>query len=316
MVGGLVKKLVLGVGLVSTASLLGGCSLYQGGSLSRLGMGDPELQLPSECVDVNYAGKYPSGEETTTKFVDCITSRGTHILKEYKDWAIFEAQYEFVPEGVAKDPTYQGGWGSRLDGDKKKLIIPKDCNKILNIGKAGTRKYIACEMQEGTYLLREFSDWKVFQASYIFSKDAKTGLKYQGGWNSRLGGKAQVLPMPQGCEIIKHIGRTGNKKYVDCTTKEGLRMLKEFKDWGVLEASYIFTDDAKDGFRYQGGLVSRFGGEPQKLKLPDDCLKIKNVGRSASTKYVVCENSSGEDFLKEYSDLGVFEATYRFVTEK
>jgi hypothetical protein len=60
----------------------------------------------------------------------------------------------------------------------------------------------------------------------------------------------------------------------------------------------------------QSGTMSRLGGDAVLLQVPSDCVQIINVGRSKSTKYVTYLSIDGEIVMKEFSDYGVFEATY------
>jgi hypothetical protein len=296
--------LILG-GLTAAALAIGVALNSQHGITSRLGLGDVKISLDERCSSLNTAG-IAGGE---TKFTDCVTPQGTHLLQEHSAFEVLEANYEFVP--ASKDTKgYQGGWGSRLGSSDQKLGIPSDCHKIINVGKSAGKKYIVCEAPDQTVYMREFSDWGIFEATYVFSRLADKD-NYQGGWASRLGSKAQELKIPDQCDEIKSAGRTASTKYVDCELTNGDRMLQEFSDFGVLQATYILSKDAKKGL-YQGGWVSRLGGKTQQLKLPEECTSVKNVGKSGSTKYVVCDTLKGSPILKEFSDLGLLEATYRF----
>ncbi len=304
------------IALMGMAAAMGLASCnYQGGCFSRWGLGDATITLEDRCTSLNTAGKFKGSEEDapSIKFSDCVTKDGTHILKEHTDWGIIESSYEFVPAGTPGTGGYQGGWGSRLGGDDQKLPVPGDCARILNVGKSGSKKYIACESTDGFAYLREFSDWGVFEATYLFAKEGRKDF-YQGGWFSRLGGTPQVLALPEECVKVRSAGRTRNTKFVDCELQNGDRMLREFTDFGVFEAAYIFSRDQKSDF-YQGGWLARVGGKPTIIQVPEDCKSIKNVGKAGSTKYIVCEAIEGAPFLQEFSDWGVFEARYRFGRE-
>jgi len=60
----------------------------------------------------------------------------------------------------------------------------------------------------------------------------------------------------------------------------------------------------------QSGCTSRYTGRTTKLPCPKEVHQIINMGKSDGTKYLVYRDIEGRIFMREYSDLGVFEATY------
>ena len=60
----------------------------------------------------------------------------------------------------------------------------------------------------------------------------------------------------------------------------------------------------------QSGCTSRYTGGTTKLKCPEDAYQIINMSKSESNKYLFYRTKEGKLMLKEYSDVGVFEATY------
>jgi hypothetical protein len=62
----------------------------------------------------------------------------------------------------------------------------------------------------------------------------------------------------------------------------------------------------------QSGCTSRYTGGTTKLPLPNDYQKAIGFGKSDATKYLMYETKDGALKVKEYSDVGMFEATYEF----
>lgn len=306
---GAVATLVVG-SLVTAGIYFGVMSQSQSGLTSRLGMGDSTVELEDRCETLNAAGKFVSGD-SQKKFTDCITSDGTHVLKEHTTWSMLEPSYQFIIRDTTdpKAPGYQGGWVSRLGGDDQSLGVSPDCTEIINTGKDGKKKFIVCKSEDEIAYLTEFSDLGVLEATYIFTREGRDQI-YQGGWVSRLTTIPQELSLPKECLEVKTAGRTGRKKFVDCELENQDRMLQEFTDAGALQATYIFTHDETDNF-YQGGWVSRVGGKPKMLTIPKECTSVINVGKAGRTKYITCNTENGP-MMQEYSDFGLLEATYRF----
>jgi hypothetical protein len=66
----------------------------------------------------------------------------------------------------------------------------------------------------------------------------------------------------------------------------------------------------------QSGCTSRYTGGTTKLPAPTDIHKPIGFGKSKTTKYLSYLNKDGVLMVKEYSDGGVFEATYEFTGAK
>ncbi len=65
----------------------------------------------------------------------------------------------------------------------------------------------------------------------------------QSGFRSRILGKAVSLPMPKDCDPTRpiFIGRGDKVKYISYYDKAGNPHMKEFSDWGILQAHYTVT---------------------------------------------------------------------------
>lgn len=65
------------------------------------------------------------------------------------------------------------------------------------------------------------------------------------------------------------------------------------------------------GCASQSGMFSRWTGSAVKLPMPEDCVRVINLGKTGKTKYLSYLNNKGEVVLHEYSDHGILEATYK-----
>lgn len=64
-------------------------------------------------------------------------------------------------------------------------------------------------------------------------------------------------------------------------------------------------------FPSQSGMFSRWTGNAVELPMPKDCVRVINFGKTGDIKYLSYLNNKGEVILREYSDRGVLEATYK-----
>lgn len=62
----------------------------------------------------------------------------------------------------------------------------------------------------------------------------------------------------------------------------------------------------------QSGCVSRVTGGTVTLPLPDDYQSPVGFGRTGDTKHLMYISNKGELRVKEYSDVGIFQANYIF----
>jgi len=60
----------------------------------------------------------------------------------------------------------------------------------------------------------------------------------------------------------------------------------------------------------QMGCTSRFTGGTTKLPAPDNIKKIISFGKGKDKKWISYIGNDGKLYLKEYSNMGVFEAVY------
>ena len=60
----------------------------------------------------------------------------------------------------------------------------------------------------------------------------------QSGIGSRFGGSAVELEVPSDCVKILSFGRSTEVKYISYINIHGEIILKEYSDWGMLEAEY------------------------------------------------------------------------------
>jgi len=66
----------------------------------------------------------------------------------------------------------------------------------------------------------------------------KACVPSQSGIFSRWTGKPVKLPAPKDCVRIVSMGKTANTKYLSYITSDGRVILREYSDYGVLEATY------------------------------------------------------------------------------
>jgi len=267
-------------------------------------MGVAYMRLDVRCQSLAAAGISDEG----VRWTDCVTGDGSHLLQEHSDWGMLEAEYLFTAD--AEERTYQGGWAARLGLGEQELRVPGDCVRIINVGKHAGTKYIVCESEDGTVFMREFSDWGLFEATYEFQGGPRRSL-YQGGWRSRLGGEPAVLPLPEPCEELLHVSVNGDDVLIDCRLPDDTRLLQEYTPFGYLQATYIFGRGDDSGV-YQGGWVSRLGGEPQRLTVPAECDEVVSLTKWRGRKLLTCAIEGHEAYaMYEFRDWGLLEAEYR-----
>jgi len=66
----------------------------------------------------------------------------------------------------------------------------------------------------------------------------------------------------------------------------------------------------------QSGCTSRWTGGTTKLPLPEDIVKPVAFAKDKDCKFLMYINNEGTLLVKEYSDIGAFEATYEFTGKK
>ena len=59
-----------------------------------------------------------------------------------------------------------------------------------------------------------------------------------------MGGKAVELKKPDDCKRVINMGKSQDTKYIVYETKDGDVKMKEYSDWGVLEAEYVVPQGA------------------------------------------------------------------------
>lgn len=64
------------------------------------------------------------------------------------------------------------------------------------------------------------------------------GCAPQSGGFSRWTGKPVELPAPKDCVRIINFGKTGSTKYLSYLNEKGEVVMREYSDWGALEAIY------------------------------------------------------------------------------
>lgn len=83
--------------------------------------------------------------------------------------------------------------------------------------------------------------------------------------------------------------------------------------FAVLVVLVIFAFFAIFGLRgcaSQSGYFSRWTGNAVELPVPEDCVRVINMGKTGKTKYLSYVNDKGQVMMHEYSDHGILEATY------
>jgi hypothetical protein len=68
--------------------------------------------------------------------------------------------------GFWKGCAPQSGCRSRVTGKAVQLECPDDCKRVVSMGRSTRSKWVCYETYKGTYKLREFSDYGVFEAEY------------------------------------------------------------------------------------------------------------------------------------------------------
>ena len=61
----------------------------------------------------------------------------------------------------------QSAMRSKLGGEAIKLERPENCKRVINMGKSEDTKYIVYETHRGDVVMKEFSDWGLFEGEYI-----------------------------------------------------------------------------------------------------------------------------------------------------
>ena len=60
----------------------------------------------------------------------------------------------------------QSAMRSRIGGKATKLEKPKDCKRVINMGKTRSCKYIVYETYDGDIKMKEYSDWGILEGEY------------------------------------------------------------------------------------------------------------------------------------------------------
>lgn len=65
----------------------------------------------------------------------------------------------------------------------------------------------------------------------------------QSGLTSRFGGDRIELERPSDCAKVINMGKSGDTKFLVYETNDGEVVMKEYSDWGVLEAEYVVPNE-------------------------------------------------------------------------
>jgi hypothetical protein len=109
----------------------------------------------------------------------------------------------------------------------------------------------------------------IFGGAFLYK-----GCAPQSGLTSRFGGKAIVLEKPDDCKRVINMGRGDTAKYIVYETFDGDVKLKEYSDYGILEAEYIVPKGAveREG-RYTEAIVKELEGLQETFKNNKELVK-------------------------------------------
>jgi hypothetical protein len=72
------------------------------------------------------------------------------------------------------------------------------------------------------------------------------GCAPQSGFKSRFGGKPVELKRPADLAEVINMGKTGDVKLLVYRTKDGKVKMREYSDFGILEAEYVVADSVEE----------------------------------------------------------------------
>ena len=89
------------------------------------------------------------------------------------------------------------------------------------------------------------------------------GCAPQSGGISRWTGKPVELPAPADCVRVIGFTKTGNTKIISYLNKDGEILMREYSDWGALEAIYKIEGEYDSELKRKIPKAGHAGGRPK-----------------------------------------------------